>query len=109
MTLIELLTFRRKGHAEHDNQSYVSEGGDRGLGGQGPDRPLHRSGSPNRAGRRPSELAAIDARISEEIDAAVDAVRERAASRARSPRSTACSTDPARGRAGVVSEARWLR
>src|ERR671929_1323126 len=26
MTLIELMTYRRKGHAEHDNQSYVPEG-----------------------------------------------------------------------------------
>ena len=26
VTLIELLTYRRKGHAEHDNQSYVPKG-----------------------------------------------------------------------------------
>jgi len=26
VTLIELLTYRRKGHAEHDNQSYVPDG-----------------------------------------------------------------------------------
>lgn len=26
VTLVELITFRRKGHAEHDNQSYVPEG-----------------------------------------------------------------------------------
>ena len=26
VTLVELLTYRRKGHAEHDNQSYVPEG-----------------------------------------------------------------------------------
>ena len=26
VTLIELMTYRRKGHAEHDNQSYVPEG-----------------------------------------------------------------------------------
>ena len=24
VTLVELLTYRRKGHAEHDNQSYVT-------------------------------------------------------------------------------------
>jgi pyruvate dehydrogenase E1 component alpha subunit/2-oxoisovalerate dehydrogenase E1 component alpha subunit len=26
VTLIELMTYRRKGHAEHDNQSYVPPG-----------------------------------------------------------------------------------
>src|SRR5690606_27303316 len=26
VTLIELMTYRRRGHAEHDNQSYVPEG-----------------------------------------------------------------------------------
>jgi pyruvate dehydrogenase E1 component alpha subunit/2-oxoisovalerate dehydrogenase E1 component alpha subunit len=26
VTLVELVTYRRKGHAEHDNQSYVPEG-----------------------------------------------------------------------------------
>ena len=26
VTLIELVTYRRKGHAEHDNQSYVPDG-----------------------------------------------------------------------------------
>src|SRR5205814_4558136 len=26
VTLIELMTYRRKGHAEHDNQSYVPDG-----------------------------------------------------------------------------------
>jgi len=26
VTLIELITYRRKGHAEHDNQSYVPAG-----------------------------------------------------------------------------------
>jgi pyruvate dehydrogenase E1 component alpha subunit/2-oxoisovalerate dehydrogenase E1 component alpha subunit len=26
VTLVELMTYRRKGHAEHDNQSYVPEG-----------------------------------------------------------------------------------
>ena len=32
VTLIELMTYRRKGHAEHDNQRYVPAGRDRALG-----------------------------------------------------------------------------
>lgn len=71
VTLIELITYRRKGHAEHDNQSYVPPGEieqwasendpiDRyvkALLGQGFDR---------------AALDAIDARVKEEIDRATD-------------------------------------
>ncbi len=71
VTLIELITYRRKGHAEHDNQSYVPRGEieqwasendpiDRyvkALLGEGFDR---------------AALDAIDARVKEEIDRATD-------------------------------------
>ena len=71
VTLIELITYRRKGHAEHDNQSYVPPGEierwasendpiDRyvkALLGEGFDR---------------TALDAIDARVKEEIDRATD-------------------------------------
>ncbi len=71
VTLIELITYRRKGHAEHDNQSYVPPGEieqwasendpiDRyvkALLGEGFDR---------------AALDAIDARVKEEIDRATD-------------------------------------
>lgn len=70
VTLIELLTYRRKGHAEHDNQSYVSKEElaewalndpiDRYI------RQLTESGWATGA-----ELEAEDARIIQEIDAAV--------------------------------------
>ena len=71
VTLVELITYRRKGHAEHDNQSYVPPGEieqwasendpiDRyvkALLGEGFDR---------------AALDAIDARVREEIDRATD-------------------------------------
>ena len=71
VTLVELITYRRKGHAEHDNQSYVPPGEieqwasendpiDRYvkvLLGEGFDR---------------AALDAIDARVKEEIDRATD-------------------------------------
>jgi pyruvate dehydrogenase E1 component alpha subunit/2-oxoisovalerate dehydrogenase E1 component alpha subunit len=73
VTLIELMTYRRKGHAEHDNQSYVPAGEiDR----------WERENDPLDRYRRvltaelefdDAELAAIEARVTDEIDAATDA------------------------------------
>ena len=41
---LELMTYRRKGHAEHDNQTYVPDGRDRALGAaERSARPLRRS------------------------------------------------------------------
>ncbi len=72
VTLVELMTYRRKGHAEHDNQSYVPAGeierwarendpvdryGQRLVGGEG---------------FAASELEGIDARVQVEIDDATD-------------------------------------
>jgi TPP-dependent pyruvate/acetoin dehydrogenase alpha subunit len=71
VTLIELVTYRRKGHAEHDNQSYVPPGEidrwanendpidrySKRLLGDGFDKPA---------------LDAIDTRVKEEIDRATD-------------------------------------
>jgi pyruvate dehydrogenase E1 component alpha subunit/2-oxoisovalerate dehydrogenase E1 component alpha subunit len=72
VTLIELMTYRRKGHAEHDNQSYVPAGEiDRWATSNDPlDRyvkVLRQS-----VGASDDELAAIDARIAGEIDRATD-------------------------------------
>jgi pyruvate dehydrogenase E1 component alpha subunit/2-oxoisovalerate dehydrogenase E1 component alpha subunit len=72
VTLIEFMTYRRKGHAEHDNQSYVPEGEiERWTRENDPlDRYVARL-----TGREhvdAGELAAIDARITEEIDRATD-------------------------------------
>jgi pyruvate dehydrogenase E1 component alpha subunit/2-oxoisovalerate dehydrogenase E1 component alpha subunit len=73
MALIELITYRRKGHAEHDNQSYVPAGEielwerendplDRYL------RVLREELDVDDA-----EIGAVDARVTEEIDAATEA------------------------------------
>jgi pyruvate dehydrogenase E1 component alpha subunit/2-oxoisovalerate dehydrogenase E1 component alpha subunit len=73
VTLVELVTYRRKGHAEHDNQSYVPEGEiDRWAAENDPiDRFV--KVLTDSEGVRPAELAAIDARVVAEIDRATDA------------------------------------
>ena len=72
VTLIELMTYRRKGHAEHDNQSYVPEGEiDRWAASNDPiDRFVRVLGESHDVGSE--ELAAIDKRITDEIDRATD-------------------------------------
>jgi TPP-dependent pyruvate/acetoin dehydrogenase alpha subunit len=71
VTLIELITYRRKGHAEHDNQSYVPPGEiERWASENDPiDRYVKRLLG---EGVEQSELNAIDARVKEEIDVATD-------------------------------------
>jgi TPP-dependent pyruvate/acetoin dehydrogenase alpha subunit len=72
VTLIELLTYRRKGHAEHDNQSYVSQEELEAWAANDPiDRYVRRLLDAGWA--EPAELSALDARVSGEIDAAVAA------------------------------------
>ena len=70
-SLIELTTYRRKGHAEHDNQSYVPAGEiDRWARENDPlDRYVAQLKD---EGVAPDELAAIDARVTAEIDTATD-------------------------------------
>jgi len=72
VTLVELMTYRRKGHAEHDNQSYVPTGEiDRWARENDPlDRFTQRLIGTD--GVAASELEAIDARVQAEIDAATD-------------------------------------
>jgi TPP-dependent pyruvate/acetoin dehydrogenase alpha subunit len=70
VTLIELLTYRRKGHAEHDNQSYVTAEELTAWAARDPiDRYVRQLTETGWA--EPAELAALDQRIIEEIDAAV--------------------------------------
>ncbi len=71
VTLVELITYRRKGHAEHDNQSYVPAGEiDRWASENDPvDRYVKRLLD---GGVSQTELAAIDARVQKEIDSATD-------------------------------------
>ena len=72
VTLIELVTYRRKGHAEHDNQSYVPAGEiDRWARENDPvDRYVRELTS--RQGFSTDELEAIDGRVKTEIDRATD-------------------------------------
>ncbi|MGI9079089.1 MAG: thiamine pyrophosphate-dependent dehydrogenase E1 component subunit alpha [Gemmatimonadaceae bacterium] len=72
VTLVELLTYRRKGHAEHDNQSYVPEGElERWAAENDPvDRYVQKLVEGENVTR--ATLADIDLRIQREIDAATD-------------------------------------
>jgi pyruvate dehydrogenase E1 component alpha subunit/2-oxoisovalerate dehydrogenase E1 component alpha subunit len=72
VTLIELMTYRRKGHAEHDNQSYVPAGEiDRWAKENDPvDRYVAELTS--RHGFDRQELDAIDQKVKAEIDRATD-------------------------------------
>ena len=72
VTLVELMTYRRKGHAEHDNQSYVPSGEiDRWAAENDPVdrymlllRKLH--------GFTAEEVGQVDARVRAEVDAATE-------------------------------------
>lgn len=72
VTLIELMTYRRKGHAEHDNQSYVPEGEiDRWATTNDPvDRYIKVLTEQHDV--KADELTTIDKRVADEIDAATD-------------------------------------
>jgi len=72
VTLIELVTYRRKGHAEHDNQSYVPPGEiDRWAAENDPlDRYVRVL--TEREDVAPADLEAIDARVAGEVDRATD-------------------------------------
>ncbi|NUQ92391.1 MAG: thiamine pyrophosphate-dependent dehydrogenase E1 component subunit alpha [Gemmatimonadaceae bacterium] len=72
VSLIELMTYRRKGHAEHDNQSYVPAGEiERWAAENDPlDRYAHRLTT--ELGAAATELASIDARVTREVDEATD-------------------------------------
>ena len=70
VTLVELITFRRKGHAEHDNQSYVPKEEIEAWEARDPiDRYVRLLTERGLASA--ADLAAMDARIQSEIDAAV--------------------------------------
>ncbi|HVF38617.1 MAG TPA: thiamine pyrophosphate-dependent dehydrogenase E1 component subunit alpha [Gemmatimonadaceae bacterium] len=72
VTLVELHTYRRKGHAEHDNQSYVPEGEiDRWAASNDPiDR--YMKVLTDIEGVPTSELSNIDQRVNDEIDRATN-------------------------------------
>lgn len=75
VTLIELLTYRRKGHAEHDNQSYVTPEELAHWEARDPIDRYHRQ-LREQGWAAAADLDAIDARIQAELDAAVALVED---------------------------------
>ena len=70
-SIVELVTYRRKGHAEHDNQSYVPAGEIERWATEND--PLTRYlARLTEEGVREDEIAAIDERVQREIDEATD-------------------------------------
>jgi TPP-dependent pyruvate/acetoin dehydrogenase alpha subunit len=76
VTLIELMTYRRKGHAEHDNQSYVPDG--EIARWEKENDPIDRYAQQlrNELSVGDEELASIDARVRDEIDTATDVAEQ---------------------------------
>lgn len=72
VTIVELITYRRKGHAEHDNQSYVPEGEIEWWAANND--PLDRYQQVLRTGVGCSEeeIAAVDERVHREVDEATE-------------------------------------
>ena len=72
VTLIELMTYRRKGHAEHDNQMYVPKGEiERWERENDPvDRYVRRL--VEELGFTPKDVASVDERVRVEVDQATD-------------------------------------
>ena len=73
VTLIELITYRRKGHAEHDNQSYVPPGEIEKWAASNDPVDRYVKVLTDETGVTVTELEQIDARVQSEIDAATDA------------------------------------
>jgi TPP-dependent pyruvate/acetoin dehydrogenase alpha subunit len=72
VSLVELVTYRRKGHAEHDNQSYVPEGEIERWARDNDPLDRYAARLTGELGFDPAEIAAIDSRVREEVDAATD-------------------------------------
>ncbi len=72
VTLIELVTYRRKGHAEHDNQSYVPEGEIDRWAAQNDPLERYLRVLQDEHGVSAAEIHAVEERVTSEIDAATD-------------------------------------
>ena len=73
VTLIELMTYRRKGHAEHDNQSYVPPGELERWERENDPLDRYLRVLTEELDVDDAEIGRIDARVTEEIDVATDA------------------------------------
>jgi pyruvate dehydrogenase E1 component alpha subunit/2-oxoisovalerate dehydrogenase E1 component alpha subunit len=72
VTLIELMTYRRKGHAEHDNQSYVPAGEIEHWAANNDPLDRYLVVLREHLAVTDAEIASIDARVQREIDEATD-------------------------------------
>jgi TPP-dependent pyruvate/acetoin dehydrogenase alpha subunit len=72
VTLIELMTYRRKGHAEHDNQSYVPPGEIERWAQENDPLDRYIRELTGRHQVSPEELERIDTRVTDEVDRATD-------------------------------------
>jgi TPP-dependent pyruvate/acetoin dehydrogenase alpha subunit len=72
VTLVELLTYRRKGHAEHDNQSYVPAGEIERWAAENDPIDRYRAQLTDELGFEPSEIDAVDERVRREVDDATE-------------------------------------
>ena len=72
VTLVELMTYRRKGHAEHDNQSYVPEGEIERWARENDPIDRYVARLTTTFGVAIEELGGIDERVRSEVDAATD-------------------------------------
>jgi TPP-dependent pyruvate/acetoin dehydrogenase alpha subunit len=72
VTLIELTTYRRKGHAEHDNQSYVPEGEIERWAAENDPVDRYVARLTGELGFAQDELDAVDARVRAEVDEATE-------------------------------------
>lgn len=72
VTLVELVTYRRKGHAEHDNQSYVPDGEIEWWAANNDPLDRYHCVLQEQLGFALSEIEAVDARVRDEVDAATE-------------------------------------
>jgi pyruvate dehydrogenase E1 component alpha subunit/2-oxoisovalerate dehydrogenase E1 component alpha subunit len=71
-TLLEMMTYRRKGHAEHDNQSYVPAGEIERWAATNDPLDRYAARLTGEFGVTAETLAALDADVAAEVDAATD-------------------------------------
>jgi TPP-dependent pyruvate/acetoin dehydrogenase alpha subunit len=72
VTLIELMTYRRKGHAEHDNQSYVPQGEIERWAAENDPIDRYHDRLTGELGFSQAEIDATDERVRREVDEATE-------------------------------------
>jgi len=72
VTLVELMTYRRKGHAEHDNQSYVPAGEIERWAAENDPVDRYVKVLTSELGFASDELTALDERVRREVDEATE-------------------------------------